>query len=217
MASTCLLCRGMREILDAYTANRFRRTDRAYISGWTVACAAYDQLLAQLAEQRGVRLPQGLLPDVWHAEERRSNEVAISRSGASVRLPAADSPPLPKPAQWRRHRLEAQVVATGTLLSNVAAGCLDEDVLAIYQRLAEYEQPDRTTARLVVEWQPVAFVLDEDVDQTDFTVTTWRRGDTRICSGLLRPGWTGLGWDLINGGCSYTLGRPTDRGFDREW
>lgn len=67
---------------------------------------------------------------------------------------ATDSPPLPQPPRLRRKRLAAQVVATGTLLADVAAGCLDEDVLGILHRLADYQRPALTAGRLGAEWHP---------------------------------------------------------------
>jgi hypothetical protein len=213
-----LVVQGMREILDTYATNTFRRTDRAYIHGWRVACATYDHLLVHLAEQRDVPLPKPLLlVRAWCDEERRANKAVLADAGLSVRLPEVDGSRPRRQARWRRERLAAHVVAAGTLLANVAAGGVDEDVLTIFHRPGWYERPGMTTVQLAVDWHPTAYYLPKDVGRAEFMVTTAHRGAQQVTSGMLRPGGTGIPWDLVHGGYTHRLTRHIDRAFDPEW
>lgn len=196
--STLLLLRGMRDVLEDYATNRYRRTDRPYVNGWSVACRVYDQLLVDLAGRRGVTVPVFRVRGGWMADARADAERALAAHDVHVRPTGSYGPPLLPTIIWSHERLASRALALATLLANVAHGCLDADALAGQLRLHDYTRPAGATGGVQVLWRPVAHELSIDAHRTSFEVTVRHGHDARHVTGTLVPDPADRGWDLVD-------------------
>ncbi|MGI9018667.1 MAG: hypothetical protein ACR2HR_16450 [Euzebya sp.] len=205
-----LTIRGLRDILDDYAANRYRRTDRPYINGWMIACMFYDRLLADFAAIHHTAVPaRHHLGRAWSDEDRTRAEQALTEMGWPVRPTDSHGRPLPPAIIWGRERLSARAAALATLAANVSAGALDHDVLAIEIRCdAASIRPARATGRVTVVWHAVTCDIEERGDQVGFDVVLSDGDRLTEAAGTVHLDPDKNWWDLTR--CAITPDRTRE-------